>query len=71
MSQTPNIQIFADGSEVPPDVCVRTSTVRQTFTVTVESMQHIPAQWLKNAIQERYKVIDIEQTKSVSVCFPA
>lgn len=50
---------FPDGTPVPPNVCVKPDQHRDTFTITVNSLEGVTAEALKDLIQTRFEVKDI------------
>lgn len=57
--------LFADGKPVPAGRTIVPDHYEQEFTIKISSMTAISAEMLKNLIQNKYKVLEIEKTNAI------
>lgn len=59
--------VYGDGTAVPNGVCVQVDHYEQEFTVKISSMRHISAETLKDLIQQKFKVLEIQKSRELVV----
>jgi hypothetical protein len=60
--------IYCNGDKVHQGACVQVDHTLQTFTVVIRSTQTNIAERVKQAIQEKFEVVILEQTEETNVC---
>jgi hypothetical protein len=53
--------VYADGTAVPTGICIQVDHYEQEFTLKISSMRHISAETLKDLIQQKFKVLEIQK----------
>ena len=56
-----------NGSPVPENARIQIDHYRQTFTLTIESLDKVSSDTLKNLVQKAFKVSEINKTKDHTI----
>ena len=64
-----NAMIFikADGSDVPKEQTITVDHFQQVFTVVIRSMSRVHPDTLKDLIQRKYEVLEVDVNKEIGI----